>query len=217
MTTLRISEIFDSIQGESHWAGYPCTFLRLAGCNLDCTWCDTRFARGPQSGEPREVDDLVAEVRRRGQPTVEVTGGEPLLQSETPKLLGALLAGRGQRVLLETNGSLPLDAVPAGVHVIMDLKPPGSGMVEHNRWANLGRLRPGDEVKIVCCDRTDYEWARGVIDEYHLRRRTRVSLSPVLGALEPNEMAEWLLADRLDVRLQIQLHKVLWPERERGV
>ncbi|MDF1554417.1 MAG: radical SAM protein [Deferrisomatales bacterium] len=215
-TTLRVSEIFDSIQGESHWAGYPCTFLRLAGCNLDCVWCDTRFARDPRAGAEWNVEVLAAEARNRALPTVEVTGGEPLLQPAAPELLAALLAG-GQRVLLETNGSLPLDAVPAGVHIVMDLKPPGSGMAEHNRWANLGRLRPGDEVKIVCRDRADYAWARGVIGEYCLLRRTRVSLSAVAGELEAQELAAWLLEDRLDVRLQLQLHKVLWPEQERGV
>ena len=216
MATLRLSEIFDSIQGESHWAGYPCTFLRLSGCNLDCVWCDTRFAREPGAGEQWEVEALSAEARNRGLPTVEVTGGEPLLQPATPALLAALLAG-GQRVLLETNGSLSLDAVPGGVRVILDLKPPGSGMAAHNRWANLGRLRPGDEVKIVCRDRADYEWARAVIGEYHLLRRTRVSLSAVAGELQPQQLAAWLLEDRLDVRLQLQLHKVLWPERDRGV
>jgi 7-carboxy-7-deazaguanine synthase len=216
MDHLRVSEIFDSIQGESHWAGYPCTFLRLTGCNLDCAWCDTRFARDPDAGETWEVGALATEARSRGLPTVEVTGGEPLLQPATPALLAALLAG-GQRVLLETNGSLPLDAVPSGVHIVMDLKPPGSGMAEHNCWSSLGRLRPGDEIKIVCRDRADYQWARGVICEYHLLRRTRVSLSAVTGELEPRDLAAWLLEDRLDVRLQLQLHKVLWPERERGV
>lgn len=215
MSTLRVTEIFDSIQGESHWAGYPCTFLRLAGCNLDCTWCDTRFARDAASGEEWAVDALATAARNRGLPTVEVTGGEPLLQPATPALLAALLAG-DQRVLLETNGSLPLDGVPHGVHIVMDLKPPGSGMEERNRWANLTRLRPGDEVKIVCRNRADYEWARDVIGEYHLLRRTRVSLSTVAGDLDPRALAAWLLEDGLDVRLQLQLHKVLWPDRDRG-
>ncbi len=216
MPTLRVCEIFDSIQGESLWAGHPCTFLRLAGCNLDCIWCDTRFAREPGGGEEWEVEALAAESRTRGLPTVEVTGGEPLLQPATPALLASLLTG-GQRVLLETNGSLPLDAVPSGVHVILDLKPPGSGMAKHNRWANLERLRPGDEVKIVCRDRADYAWARAGIGEYNLLRRTRVSLSAVAGELEPQQLAAWLLEDRLAARLQVQLHKVLWPGQERGV
>ena len=216
METLRVNEIFDSIQGESHWAGYPCTFVRLSGCNLDCRWCDTNYARDKTSGAVWKVDSLAREAKKRGMQTVEVTGGEPLLQDATPALLASLLAG-GQRVLLETNGSLPLDVVPTGVQVIMDLKTPGSGMADHNRWSNLGRLRPGDEVKIVCADRADYEWARAVIEEYHLRRRTRVSLSPVRATLDAPKLASWILEDRLDVRFQVQLHRVLWPEHERGV
>jgi len=216
MSDLHVSEIFDSIQGESHWAGYPCTFLRLSGCNLDCAWCDTGFARDSVAGTAWSVPELVREVASRGQPLVEVTGGEPLLQVETPALLSALLS-LGRRVLLETNGSLPLNAVPPGVHIVMDLKAPGSGMAEFNRWANLGRLRAGDEVKIVLRNRADWEWARDVIGEYQLLRRTRVSLSPVQGELAPRDLAAWLLEERLDARLQLQLHKVLWPERDRGV
>ncbi len=214
MDTLQLSEVFSSIQGESHWAGYPCTFVRLAGCNLDCAYCDTRYARS--GGELTRLSDVLAAVDREGQATVEVTGGEPLAQPGTPTLLQAL-ADRGYRVLLETNGSLPLDAVPGAVGIVMDLKAPGSGMAGHNRWENLDRLGAGDEVKVVCRDRTDYRWARDAVRERGLLGRVRVSLSPVAGELDPADLARWLLEDRLDVRLQIQLHRVLWPGRHRGV
>ena len=214
MTRLRVIEIFSSIQGESHWAGYPCTFVRLAGCNLDCVYCDTRYAR--EGGIEMSLEEILREVDARGQGTVEVTGGEPLLQSGTPALLEALLE-TGCRVLLETNGSLPLDPVPKGVHVVMDLKAPGSGMAERNLWENLRKLGPSDEVKIVCRDRRDYEWALEMVRGRGLEGHLRVSLSPVWGELDPAQLAEWMLRDRLDARLQIQLHRVLWPERDRGV
>ncbi len=214
MVTLQVSEIFSSIQGESHWAGYPCTFVRLAGCNLDCAYCDTRYAR--EGGAPVALDEVLRAVAREGLGTVEVTGGEPLVQPGTPALLEALVE-EGRRVLLETNGSLPLDPVPPGVHVIMDLKAPGSGMADRNRWENLPALRPTDEVKIVCRDRADYEWSVGVIRAHGLVGRVKVNLSPVWGRLDPALLARWILDDRLDVRLQVQLHRVLWPDRDRGV
>lgn len=210
---LLVAEIFSSIQGESHWAGYPCTFVRLAGCNLECSYCDTRYAR--EGGTPMTVADVAEAVAREGLATVEVTGGEPLLQPAALLLLGEL--ARSRRVLLETNGSLPLDGVPAQVCVVMDLKAPGSGMAAFNRWENLAALKPGDEVKVVCSGRADYEWARAALAEHDLPRRARVSLSPAWGVLEPAEMARWILADRLDVRLQVQLHRILWPGTERGV
>ncbi len=214
MMQLRVIEIFSSIQGESHWAGYPCTFVRLAGCNLDCAYCDTRYAR--EGGTEMPLAEILAAVHAQGQGTVEVTGGEPLLQSGTPALLEALLE-TGCRVLLETNGSLPLDPVPKGVHVVMDLKAPGSGMVERNLWENLGKLGPSDEVKIVCRDRRDYDWAVETVRGRGLEGHVRVSLSPVWGELDPAQLAGWMLRDRLDARLQIQLHRVLWPARDRGV
>ncbi len=213
MPTVRVSEIFASVQGESHWAGSPCTFVRLTGCNLDCSYCDTGYAR--EGGEDLEVDEVVARVKAFGLPTAEVTGGEPLLQDNARALLWGLV-GAGLRVLLETNGSLPLDRVPPEVCVVMDLKTPGSGMAGANRWENLRALGPADEVKLVLRGRADYEWARAVLAERHLPGRVRVSLSPARGELDPAALAAWILEDRLDVRLQLQLHRILWPERDRG-
>jgi 7-carboxy-7-deazaguanine synthase len=214
MAEARVSEIFSSIQGESHWAGYPCTFVRLTGCNLDCRYCDTRYARS--GGEVQSVGAVLAAVDRLALATVEVTGGEPLCQEDTPALLRGLVAS-GRRVLLETNGSLPLDLVPPEVIVVMDIKTPGSGMAAHNRWQNLEVLKPADEVKLVCRDRTDYEWARDKVRERGLLGRVRVSLSPVSGELASADLARWMLTDRLDARLQVQLHRVIWPGVDRGV
>ncbi|MBI5017795.1 MAG: radical SAM protein [Deltaproteobacteria bacterium] len=214
MPSLRVCEIFASIQGESHWAGYPCTFVRLAGCNLDCAYCDTRYAR--EGGEEMETAAVLDTVRGKGLATVEVTGGEPLLQAGTPDLLWRL-AGAGFRVLLETNGSLPVEEVPPQVHIVLDLKTPGSGMGGWNRWENLRALKSSDEVKVVVRSRDDYVWARRVLRDWGVLGRLRVSLSPVWGELDAQELAEWLLEDRLDVRLQVQLHRILWPGTERGV
>ncbi len=212
--TLQVSEIFSSIQGESHWAGYPCTFVRLSGCNLDCSYCDTAYARS--GGAAMTPDQVLAAVARDHLHTVEVTGGEPLLQAGTPALLGRL-ADAGLRVLLETNGSLPLDGIPEPVHVVMDVKAPGSGMADRNRWENLARLRRHDEVKVVCRNREDYRWARGMLRDHAVLGRVPVSLSPVWGELDPAQLAAWMLEDRLDARLQVQLHRILWPGAERGV
>jgi 7-carboxy-7-deazaguanine synthase len=214
MDTVRVAELFTSLQGESHWAGYPCAFVRLAGCNLDCSYCDTPYAK--VGGEERAVAAVADEVLATGAAMAEVTGGEPLTQPGTLPLLRAL-RGAGLRVLLETNGSLPVDGVPPGIRIILDLKTPGSGMADRNRWENLARLKPEDEVKFVLCDRVDYEWARSVVKEYRLRARCRVDFSPVVGRLDPAALAEWIVEDRLDVRLQLQLHKILWPNRDRGV
>jgi 7-carboxy-7-deazaguanine synthase len=211
---LRVNEIFHSIQGESTHAGRPCVFVRLTGCNLRCGWCDTAYAF--HEGQSFTVDDVVQRVTSYGCPLVEVTGGEPLLQPESIGLLQALVE-RGLEVLLETGGSLPIDDVPAGVRRIVDVKCPGSGESGRNRWENLDQLRSGDELKFVIAGREDYEWAAACVRDRSLSERAPVLFSAVHEGLPSGQLAEWVIADRLPVRVQIQMHKVLWPLASRGV
>jgi 7-carboxy-7-deazaguanine synthase len=211
---LRVTEIFRSIQGESSWAGTPCAFVRLTGCNLRCVWCDTAYAF--HGGTSMTVGEVLETVGRLGCRLVEVTGGEPLAQSEAIALMDGLLR-RGHDVLLETGGSLPIDAVPEGVVRIVDVKCPGSGEAHRNHWENLARLRPTDEVKFVIADRDDYLWAKTVLVEHALPGRCKVLFSAVHAALTPGDLAGWILEDCLPVRMQIQMHKVLWPGVERGI
>jgi len=211
---LRISEIFRSIQGESTQAGRPCSFVRLTGCNLRCSWCDTAYAF--EGGGEMTVGEIVDKVLSHGTRLVLVTGGEPLSQAPVHGLLGALLE-RGMEVMIETGGSLDIGGVDPRVRIVMDLKCPGSGMESRNRWENLPLLKPSDEIKFVIRDRADYEWARRVLSERGLAGRCAVLFSPVFGVLESRFLAEWILEDRLEVRLQIQLHKEIWPPGMRGV
>lgn len=211
---VRMSEVYLSVQGESTHVGKPCVFVRLTGCNLRCTWCDSVFTF--TGGTWRAIDDVVAEAHAFGVRTVEVTGGEPLVQKAAIPLMERLLA-LGHDVLLETSGSRRIDDVPDGVHVILDLKPPDSGEVESNLVSNLALLDAGDEVKAVIASRRDYEWARDQVITHRLTERCTVLFSPVWGAVEPKELVAWILADHLDVRFQLQLHKVVWPKDERGV
>jgi 7-carboxy-7-deazaguanine synthase len=211
---LRINEIFHSIQGESTHVGRPCVFVRLTYCNLRCRFCDTEYAFF--EGTERSIDEIVNEVGRFGCRLVEVTGGEPLIQRETTVLLSRLLEA-GHEVLLETSGAWAVEEVPAGVRIIMDLKTPGSGMVSRNRWENLRHLDRDDEIKFVICDREDYEWARGVVGEHGLSERHAVLFSPAWGEVDSAELADWILADRLPVRLQLQIHKHIWSPTARGV
>lgn len=205
--TLRVSEIFHSLQGESSRVGLPTVFIRLTGCPLRCRWCDTSYAFS--GGENRSIADIVAEAGRHGTRTVCVTGGEPLAQKNSLSLLSAL-CDAGFDVSLETSGAIDISSVDPRVSRIMDLKAPGSGELDKNLPTNLPLLAPRDEVKIVIADRADYEWARGIIAEHLLAERCPVLLSPVQGELEPATLAEWILADRLPVRFQLQLHKILW-------
>jgi 7-carboxy-7-deazaguanine synthase len=207
---LAVSEIYRTIQGESTFAGLACTIVRLAGCNLHCRYCDTPYARAGGTG--MSVEDILKKVGELETSLVEVTGGEPLLQEEACALLEGLL-DTGARVLLETNGSLPLDQVPDGVVRILDIKCPGSGEANGNRWENLDLLTGRDQVKFVLCNRADYDWAKGIISEHHLDR-FEILLSPAWDTLEPRLLADWILEDGLKARLNLQIHRVVWPEGE---
>ncbi|MEW6593681.1 MAG: radical SAM protein [Thermodesulfobacteriota bacterium] len=214
--TLLLSEIFYSIQGESSCAGYPCVFVRLSGCNLRCRWCDARYTY-EEPGTPWALPAILTEIDRYpATALVEITGGEPLLQEGVYPLMSHLLA-RGRNVLLETNGSVALDQVPQGVITIMDVKCPGSTMADRFDPANLARLRPGDELKFVLASRGDYEWATDFVQRHGLIGRFPIHFSPVTTELPPADLAGWLMADGLPVRLQLQLHTLLWPEKTRGV
>lgn len=206
---LRITEIFASVQGESTRVGLPTTFVRLTGCPLRCTWCDTAYAF--QGGVMRPLDSVLADVANLGQHHVCVTGGEPLAQKSCLALLSAL-CDAGYSVSLETSGALDVSGVDPRVARIMDLKAPGSGEVDKNRYANLAYLNARDEIKIVLADEADYQWAVQQITEHHLTRRCEVLLSPVAGSLAPAQLAEWIVRDRLPVRFQLQLHKILWND-----
>jgi 7-carboxy-7-deazaguanine synthase len=210
---MRITEIFFSIQGESSHAGRPCVFVRLTGCNLRCTWCDSEYTF--TGGERMSIDDIVARVLSYGCNLVEITGGEPLAQKEAFELIERL-CNDGFEVLIETSGSIDIAPVDRRAKLILDIKCPGSGEVEENRWANLDDLRPHDELKFVISDRTDYEWARTLIAERRLDRWT-VLLSPVWGRMDMKALAEWMLADRVPARFQTQLHKHIWGADVHGV
>jgi len=212
--TLLVNEIFASIQGESTHAGRPCTFVRLTACNLRCGYCDTTYAF--MKGKRSSVAQVVAEVQRLGLPLVELTGGEPMLQPATPVLL-TTLCDAGFEVLLETNGSVALAAVDRRVKKIIDWKAPSSGEAVMNLDANIAQLLPHDEVKFVLASRADYDWARAEVARLPMVERGTVVFGPVFGALSPRDLAAWLVADRLPVRMQLQLHKLIWDPRARGV
>jgi len=213
-TVLKVNEIFHSIQGESRHAGRPCVFVRLTWCNLRCSWCDTAYAF--EEGTDLSVGSILDRIERYATRYVLVTGGEPLAQDGARDLIGEL-CDSGHEVAVETGGSLDISILDRRAMVVMDLKCPGSGMSPKNRWENIALLKPADEVKFVVADRGDYEWARDVIARRRLADRCGVLLSPVHGALHPRALAEWILADRLPVRLQLQIHKYIWPPDLRGV
>jgi len=216
---IQVNEIYCTILGESGAVGKPCAIVRLTGCHRRCTYCDSAYAF--HDGVSMSRTDVVARVGELAVGTVLVTGGEPLLQPGCLELLEALLAG-GCEILLETSGTLgatPLARVPADVRRIVDVKTPGSGVpADQVDWSGLRDLGPRDELKFVCCDRADYDWARNLVRAgERLPADVPIVFSPAEGRLDPTELAEWIVADRLDVRFQIQLHKVLWPGRVRGV
>jgi 7-carboxy-7-deazaguanine synthase len=213
--TLVIHEIYASIQGESTFAGLPCTFVRTTGCNLRCVWCDT-----PQAfygGARMTREEVLAKALSMGTPLVELTGGEPLLQPAVFPLMRDL-CDAGRTVLVETSGEADVGLVDPRVHKIMDLKAPGSGESHRNRWSNLDHIGPQDELKFVLAGRADYEWMRDVIRERALTRRTpHLLASTVFGALSPREVVAWVLEDKLPVRVQLQLHKYIWSPDATGV
>lgn len=212
---LTINEIFHSIQGESTHAGRPCVFVRLTACDLRCSWCDTPYAF--HEGSRMSVDEVVARVREFGCDVVEITGGEPLLQADVYPLMQRLLED-GRTVMLETGGHRSVEHVPAAVIRVIDMKCPGSGEAAKNHWANLEQLRATDEIKFVIKDRADYDYARVIVLQHELvDRSAAVLFSPVHGVLDPKLLAQWILADRLPVRLQLQVHKYIWDATTRGV
>ena len=218
--TLAVTEIFHSIQGESTWAGAPCTFVRLTGCPLRCVWCDTAYAF--HGGERMSLDRILEEVRSHTASLVEITGGEPLAQPAAPELAEKLL-GAGYTVLVETSGAIDISPLDERVHRIMDLKCPGSGESHRNRWENLEHLTERDEIKFVVKDRVDYEWARDAIRTHGLDRRVKegslraILMSPVWGEIDLEAFAGWILDDALPVRFQVQLHKLVWGHERQGV
>ena len=213
--TITINEIYHSIQGESTWAGRPCVFVRLTFCDLRCTYCDTEYAF--YEGKKQSLPEIIDAVVKFDCPLVEITGGEPLLQKNVLPLM-SMLADAGQTVLLETSGAHDISAVDSRVHRIMDLKTPGSGEVDRNLWSNIDHLTIQDEVKCVIGSREDYDWSRDKVERYDLVKRCQAVLfSPIFGRIDPREIVEWILADNLGVRFQLQMHKFIWTPTQRGV
>ena len=213
---LRVNEIFYSIQGESTFAGFPCIFIRMTGCNLRCTYCDTTYAY--DQGDDIRLDSILATVKKFDCSLIEITGGEPLIQNETPDLISTLI-NNGYTVLLETNGSQDISAVDTRCTRIVDIKCPSSGMDNKNYWKNLDYITPNDQLKFVIAHRQDYLYAKKVLDAAAIKRikKLLINFSPVFNEIDLKDLAEWILEDNLPVRLQIQLHKYIWGEYRRGV
>jgi 7-carboxy-7-deazaguanine synthase len=210
---LMITEIYASIQGESSFAGLPCTFVRLTGCPLRCRWCDTAYSF--EGGKAMSFDEVLADVARQKIQLVELTGGEPLAQKGCTTLAHQLVEA-GYKVLIETGGSEDVAPLDSRVHIIMDIKCPGSGMHERNLWSNLDALKPSDEIKFVLADRADYDWALDIIKNRNLER-FKLLFSPAFGLLQPKTLAEWMVTDKVQARLNLQQHKYIWHPRAKGV
>ena len=211
---LRIIEIYASIQGESTWTGKPCVFVRLAGCNLRCSWCDSEFTF--TGGEYRSIQAVADEACSHGIDLIEVTGGEPLAQRQVLPLMQELL-DRGMTVLLETSGSIDISTVPQGVHIILDLKCPDSGETDSMLWSNLNHLQASTEIKFVIASRTDFEWAVDICRQHPTLQEHELLFSPAYGIVEPSELIDWMLESGINARFQLQAHKMIWPPDERGV
>lgn len=211
---LKINEIYHSIQGESTKAGLPCVFIRLTYCNLRCTYCDTEYAF--YEGYDKSIDEVIKEVKKYNCNLVEVTGGEPLVQNESIELMKRL-CDEGFEVMLETGGSLPISEIDKRVRIILDLKCPSSGMMKKNLYENIEYLKSIDEVKFVIGTREDYEWSKEQVEKYHLDKKCIVLFSVVFGELEPVTLVNWILEDKLNVRYQLQMHKIIWEPDKKGV
>ncbi len=211
---MRVNEIFKSIQGESTYAGIPCVFIRLTGCNLRCSYCDTAYAY--DEGFAMSLSEIIERVKIYECGNVCITGGEPLLQENINKLIN-LLKKNDFNVYIETNGSQNIDVLPKGIVRIVDIKCPGSGMEQEMDWQNIKRLKRKDELKFIISSKRDYEWAKGITKKYKIIDRTTVLFGLVHGKLKPKTLAGWILKDGIDVRLQLQLHKIIWPDKARGV
>lgn len=215
--TLTVCEVFTSIQGESTHAGRLCFFIRLAGCNLSCSYCDTVYAAKPSDGRDIELSELVEKAKASGVDTVEITGGEPMFQKNTPPLCKMLL-DKGFRVLLETNGSLPVSALPPGTVRIIDCKTPSSGEASSMDFSNFDIINSDDEIKFVISDSSDFEYSLDIIKKYSLDSKTdKILFSPVAGKLAPQLLAEWMIKSKAPARFQLQLHKIIWSPDKRGV
>ncbi|HMU42027.1 MAG TPA: radical SAM protein [Ignavibacteriaceae bacterium] len=211
---IKVNEIFFSIQGESSRAGLPCVFIRLTYCNLRCSYCDTGYAF--YEGSDFSIDEIVDRVKSYNCNLVEITGGEPLMQNECLDLM-KILCDSGFDVMLETGGSLPINSIDPRVMIIMDFKCPSSGMMKKNLFANIKFLKNNDEVKFVIGNREDYEWSKKIISTYELDRKCAILFSVVFGALEPVKLVNWILEEKLDVRFQLQMHKIIWHPETKGV
>jgi len=211
---LKVNEIYFSVQGESSRAGLPCVFVRLTYCNLRCTYCDTEYAFF--EGEDKSVDEIINEVKKYGCNLVEITGGEPLVQEESLNLMKKL-CDKGFDVMLETSGNMPICNIDDRVNIIMDLKCPSSGMMKKNLYENVNYLKKTDELKFVIGDREDYDWMNEMINKYDLYNKCKILVSVVFGKLEPLDLVNWVLEDKLDVRFQLQMHKFIWHPETKGV
>jgi 7-carboxy-7-deazaguanine synthase len=212
---MTVCEIFSSIQGESSYAGLPCTFVRLSGCNLRCAYCDTKYSYN--GGTELSLEEILRQINSAGVNLVEITGGEPLVQGRETIILTRDLLDGGYDVLIETNGSLNINDIDKRATIILDVKTPGSGMSTKMDFSNFDRIKPRDEIKFVLCDRCDYEWSKKIIFEHRLTESCKILFSPVTGKLEPSLLAEWIVEDRLNVRLNIQVHKYIFGPDKRGV
>lgn len=211
---LKVNEIYKSIQGESSNAGLPCIFVRLTYCNLRCTYCDSEYAF--YDGKDLSIEQIIDEIRKLNCNLVEITGGEPLFQTESLELMKRL-CNLGFSVMLETSGSLPIKNVDSRVMIIMDLKCPSSKMEKKNLYENINYLKSNDEVKFVIGNREDYLWTTEILKKYELEKKCKILISPVFGKIEPKEIVEWLLEDKLNVRFQLQMHKFIWEPETKGV